>query len=93
MLSIFWLTNSALYMSPNSGGGGGVAGSQPMSTAHGAQINFGDITPYLKVHKHEIILLFLPKSNPYMPSVNFRKKFRFFSFDFRQNFDVQTFPW
>ncbi len=47
----------------------------------------------LKVHKHEIILnFFWPKSNPYMPSVNFRKKFRFFSFDFRQNFDVRTFP-
>jgi hypothetical protein len=29
----------------------------------------------LKVHKHEIILnFFLPKSNPYMPFVNFRKK-------------------
>ncbi len=27
-----------------------------------------------------------------MPFVNFRKKFRFFSFDFRQNFDVRTFP-
>ncbi len=31
-------------------------------------------------------------SNPYMPFVNFRKKFRLFSFDFRQNFDVRTFP-
>jgi hypothetical protein len=47
---------------------------------------------YLKVHKHEIILnFFLPKSNPYMPLENFRKKFRFFSFDFRQNFEVRTF--
>ncbi len=27
-----------------------------------------------------------------MPFVNFRKKFRYFSFDFRQNFDVRTFP-
>ena len=27
-----------------------------------------------------------------MPFVNLRKKFRFFSFDFRQNFDVRTFP-
>jgi hypothetical protein len=46
----------------------------------------------LKVHKHEIILnFFWPKSNPYMPLVNFRKKFRFFSFDFRQNFDVRRF--
>ncbi len=32
-----------------------------------------------------------PKSNPYMPLVNFRKKFRFFSFDFCQNFEVRTF--
>jgi hypothetical protein len=28
-------------------GGGGVAGSQPASTYTGAQINFGDLTPYL----------------------------------------------
>jgi hypothetical protein len=42
----------------------------------------------LKVPKHEIILnFFLPKSNPYVPFVNFRKQFRFFSFDFRKNFD------
>ncbi len=27
-----------------------------------------------------------------MPEVNFRIKFRFFTFDFRQNFDVRTFP-
>ncbi len=27
-----------------------------------------------------------------MPFVNFRKQFRFFSFDFRQNFHVRTFP-
>jgi hypothetical protein len=27
-----------------------------------------------------------------MPFVDFRKKFRFFSFHFRQNFDVRTFP-
>ena len=36
-------------------------------------------------------IFFWPKSNPYMPLVNFRKKFRFFSFDFRQNFEVRTF--
>jgi hypothetical protein len=48
---------------------------------------------FIKVHKHEIIWnFFLPKSNPYMPFVYFRKKFRFFSLDFRQNFDVRTFP-
>ncbi len=47
-----WLTNSALkYASPNVGGWG-IAGSQPKSKAvhitwHGAQINFGYLTPYL----------------------------------------------
>ncbi len=51
------------------------------------------ISVHLKVHKHEIILIFFwPKSNPYMPFVNFQKKFRFFSFDFRQHFDVRIFP-
>jgi hypothetical protein len=46
----------------------------------------------LKVHKHEIILnFFIPKSNPYMPFVKFWEK-NFFSFNFRQNFDVRTFP-
>jgi hypothetical protein len=45
----------------------------------------------LKVHKHEILLnFFLPKSNPYVLT-KFRKKFRFFSFDFRKNFEVRTF--
>jgi hypothetical protein len=35
-------------MRGNGGGGGGVARSQPMSTtAYGAKINFGDLTPYL----------------------------------------------
>jgi hypothetical protein len=34
---------------------------------------------------------FGPKSNPYMPLVNFRKKIRIVSFDFRQNFEVRTF--
>ncbi len=47
---------------------------------------------FLKVHKHEIILnFFLPNSKSYMPLVKFRQKFRFFSFDFRQNFEVRTF--
>ncbi len=43
-----WLTNSAIVYESKWGGGGW---SQPMSTAvhmwHGAQINFGDLTPYL----------------------------------------------
>jgi hypothetical protein len=42
-MSSSWLTNSALVYEPE---GGGVAGSQSMST-HGAEINFGDLTPYL----------------------------------------------
>ncbi len=33
------------------------------------------------------------KSKPYMTLVNIRTKFRFFSFDFCQNFDVTTFSW
>ncbi len=46
----------------------------------------------LKVHKHEIILnFFLPKSNPYMPLVNCRKKFHCLAFDCRQNFEARTF--
>jgi hypothetical protein len=38
------------YMSPNAGAGGGVAGSRPMSIAvqyARAQINFGDLIPYV----------------------------------------------
>ncbi len=37
-------------------------------------------------------IFFWPKSNPYMPLVNFRTKFRLVSFDFCQNFEVRTFP-
>jgi hypothetical protein len=51
---------------------------------------FSQGSAFLKVHKHEIILnFFLPESNPYTPLVNFRKRFRFFSFDFRKNFEVR----
>ncbi len=32
-------------MSPNAGGGGGASANE-YSYAHGAQINFGDLTPY-----------------------------------------------
>jgi hypothetical protein len=49
-----WLTKSALVYEPKCGGreGVAVAGSHPMSTTvyitrHGAQINFGDLPPYL----------------------------------------------
>ncbi len=46
------LTNSALVILVQMRGRGGVAWSQPMSTAvhitwHGSQINFGDLPPYL----------------------------------------------
>jgi hypothetical protein len=46
------LTNSVPHLRVQMRGEGEVAGSQPMSTAvtitrHGAQINFGDLTPYL----------------------------------------------
>ncbi len=48
---LYWLTNSALVYEPICGGRGRVAGSQTMSTAvhkvTGAQINFGNLTPYL----------------------------------------------
>jgi hypothetical protein len=36
--------SSILAEPKRGGGGGGIAGSQPMSTA---KINFGDLTPYL----------------------------------------------
>jgi hypothetical protein len=45
-----WLTNSVLVYEPKCGGRGEMAGSQPVNTAvqyTGAQINFGDLTPYL----------------------------------------------
>ncbi len=45
-----WLTNRTLVYEPICGGrGGGVAGSQPVNkVVHtGAQINFGDLPPYL----------------------------------------------
>ncbi len=44
-------------------------------------------SPERKVHKHEIILnFFLPKSNPYMPLVNFRKKISLLFFRFSPEF-------
>jgi hypothetical protein len=45
---LFWLTNSTLVYEPNAGEGGdcGVSANED-SCAHGAQINFGDPTPYL----------------------------------------------
>jgi hypothetical protein len=48
----------------------------------------------LKVNKHEIILKFYFDLNQILicPLFIFEKKYRFFSFDFRQNFYVRTFP-
>ncbi len=56
------LTNSTLHIRVQmreEGGGGGVAGSQPMSTAvhitwHGAQINFGDLPLCLHVNLMQV---------------------------------------
>ena len=42
-----WLTNNALVYEPKCGGGGFGASADEYSCAHGAQINFGDLTPYL----------------------------------------------
>jgi hypothetical protein len=43
-----WLTNSALVYEPKCGGGSGCGVSaNEYSCAHGAQINFGDLTPRL----------------------------------------------
>jgi hypothetical protein len=45
-----WLTNSALIYEPKCGGMGGGCGVSAIeysSCTHGAQINFGDLTPYL----------------------------------------------
>ncbi len=45
------------------------------------------------VHKHDIILnFFLPKSNSYALDKFSTKISGFFSFTFRQNFEVRTFP-
>jgi hypothetical protein len=66
MSSIFADHDSALVCESKCGGREGVAGSQPMSTAvhitrRGAQINFGDLPPYLtygmKERKNFIYLL------------------------------------
>ncbi len=42
-----WLTNSALVYEPKCGGGGAFGVSANEHSAHGAQINFGDLTPCL----------------------------------------------
>ncbi len=42
-----WLTNSPLVDEPQCGEGSCVFSANEYSCAHGAQINFGDLTPYL----------------------------------------------
>jgi hypothetical protein len=42
---LIWLTNSALEYEPKFEGRG--VSAKEYSCAHGAQINFGDLTPYL----------------------------------------------
>jgi hypothetical protein len=61
MSSIFWLTNSALVYKPKwGGGGGGGVSANDYSWAHGAQINFGDLTPYFSYGKWYGAIIKLP---------------------------------
>jgi hypothetical protein len=47
-MSLSWLTNSALVYEPKCGGRGSCGVSvNDYSFTHGAQINFGDLSPYL----------------------------------------------
>jgi hypothetical protein len=56
-----WLTNSALVYEPKSGGIGGCRVSANMySCAHGAQINFGNLTPYLTYGTISLYCIWLP---------------------------------
>jgi hypothetical protein len=59
-IRLSWLTNSALVYEPKCGGSGVVAGSQLLSkavnNAPGAQINFGDLTPYLAYASQRLTL-------------------------------------
>jgi hypothetical protein len=54
-MSSILLTNSTLVYEPKCGERGGVAGSQPMSTAiHRNQMNFGNLNPYLTYNLYPI---------------------------------------
>ncbi len=57
--TVSWLTNSALVYEPKCWGmGGGGVSANEHNCAHGAQINFGDLTPYLtKCPKASILVL------------------------------------
>ncbi len=46
-MSLSWLTNSAFVYEPKCGGLWGLSQRIQLCPAHGAQINFGDLTPYL----------------------------------------------
>jgi hypothetical protein len=59
---------SALVYEPKCGGRGVAAGSQPMSTAvhnaHGAQVNFRDLTPFLTWLDRSEIRVLVVNSSP-----------------------------
>ncbi len=59
-------------MSPNAGGGGCGVSANKYSCAHGAQINFGDPTPYLTYGTNRMLLTLLRASDvvPLMGNVN-----------------------
>ncbi len=67
---------------------------------HGAELSCRATNPDLPDHHLQDTLVLqvyckLYNSKPFYPSFSFfalRKKFRFFSFDILQNFDVRTFP-
>ncbi len=49
-----WLTNSALVYKPKCGVGGCGLSANEYSCAHGAQINFGDLTPYPRNRRRNV---------------------------------------
>ncbi len=54
-----WLTNIALVYEPNAGVGDCVVSAKEYSCARGAQINFGDLTPYLTyARNHNVFFYF-----------------------------------
>jgi hypothetical protein len=56
-----WLTTSALVYEPKCGGGRGCGTSaNEYSCVHGAQINFGDLTPYLTYAPHVPFMSYIP---------------------------------
>ncbi len=93
MSSIFdWpIALSCTWAQMRGKGGGGVAGSQPMSTAvqyNGAQINFGDLTPYL-IYGGQV---FSAQRNLYKPPCPFswmgNRSGNLFSFSFQFSLEI-----